>query len=234
MADITSIIVLRAEGRLAQPTVESARRAATKAQNAGLVCESLIVLDAADAPTRAALAYFGDSPRVETCAFGDRGFARDFGASRATGECLSFLDGGDLMGLDWLVLASRALREAGERECVVHAHLTCYFGGDARPTGFVSPDMDLDRVGLDALRARPLWTEFGLASATLHRSHPWGAGNGASGFVERDWIHRTAGTGVAHLTAPGTVHFKRRSPVEGVADRRGANPDAWPSAFGKA
>lgn len=234
MTSVSTIIAARAEGRLCQPTIESALRAGARAREAGHVCETLVALDGADAATLKALSYFGDAIRVETGVFASRGHARDFGATRAAGEALSFLDSGDLMGLDWLVLASRALDTLGERPAVVHARLTCYFGRDAKPVCLASPDMDAERVDFEAMRARRLWTGFGLARRSLHLARPWAKLRSDLGFDDWGWNVRAAEAGVAHLTAPGTIHFVRRSPFEGVADRRGANPDAWPSAFGKA
>ena len=212
MTDISVIVNVHREGRLCQPSIDSALAAVKRAEGRGRVCEILVVLDRGDSETAQALGAFGGALRVEPCDFGDLGLARNFGVERAGGERLAFLDGDDLMGEAWLDIAAGALDERSGRDIVVHPRMNYVFGRDGEPIVWLHPDMETDAIDLTNLRAANFWTALSFGRADLYRRFPYRANRIAEGFGFEDWAWNfaTVRAGVTHIAPEGTIHFIRR------------------------
>ena len=210
MTDVSVIVNLHREGRIAVAALRSAARAIAAAPE--LACEVLAVIDRGDEATARAVARVAGPVRVERTDFGDPALARNFGVERAKGGCVAFLDGDDLMGENWLGIAARYLRERTGRDVVAHPRLNYVFGRDAEPIVWVHPDMETDRLDMTLLRAGNFWTSATFARADLHRRFPFPANALEAGFGHEDWAFNlaTARAGVIHIAPEGTIHFVRR------------------------
>ena len=153
MTEISVIVNLHHEGRLAVPALRSVARAVEVAAAAGHTCETVAVVDRGDEATLRALRRLDTSPCVETCEFGDPALARNFGVEQAAGAFVAFLDGDDLMGETWLKVAAASLRAREGRDVVAHPRMNYVFGRDVEPQIWRHPDMETDPVDLLMLRA---------------------------------------------------------------------------------
>jgi glycosyltransferase involved in cell wall biosynthesis len=210
MTDVSVIVNLHREGRIAAPALRSAARAVAAA--ADLTCEIVAVVDRGDAPTARALRSVEIPLRVEACDFGDPARARNFGVEKANGAFVAFLDGDDLMGENWLKTAAQAVRAREGRDVIAHPRLNYVFGRDAEPLIWVHPDMETDAIDLTLLRAGNFWTSASFARAELHRRFPFPANALDVGLGHEDWAFNfaTVRAGVTHIAPEGTVHFIRR------------------------
>ncbi|MDE3177491.1 MAG: glycosyltransferase family 2 protein [Pseudomonadota bacterium] len=210
MIDVSVVVTLHREGRIAVAALRSAAAAIAAAPE--LNCEILVVIDRGDEAAARAVARFGDAARVEHVDFGDPALARNFGVAQARGAHIAFLDGDDLMGENWLAVAARQLRQREGRDVVVHPRLNYVFGRDAAPIAWLHPDMETDCLDMTLLRAGNFWTSATFARADLHRRFPFAANALEAGFGHEDWTFNlaTVRAGVTHVAPEGTVHFVRR------------------------
>ncbi len=224
MTDVSVIVNLHTEGRIAVPALRSVARAVELATAAGLACETIAVVDRGDEPTFRALDRLERPPQVETCDFGDPSPARNFGVEKAKGAFVAFLDGDDLMGEGWLKVAAANLQLREGREIVAHPRMNYVFGRDAQPLIWLHPDMERDPIDLTMLRAGNFWTNASFARADLYRRFPFRANALGAGFGHEDWAFNlsTARAGVTHIAPEGTIHFIRRK----AAGSRLAESDA--------
>jgi glycosyltransferase involved in cell wall biosynthesis len=215
MTDVSVIVNLHGEGRIAVAALRSAAAAITAAP--GLSCEILAVVDRGDEATERALRRFEGPLRQENCDFGDPALARNFGVERAKGRFVAFLDGDDLMGESWLRRAAQALHTREGRDVVAHPRLNYVFGRDAAPIVWMHPDMERDPIDLSLLRAGNFWTSASFAAAALHRRFPFRANALEAGLGHEDWAFHlaTVEAGATHIAPEDTVHFIRRGQGDG-------------------
>ncbi len=210
MTDVSVIVNLHREGRLAVAALRSAAAAIAAAPD--LPSEILAIVDRGDAATERALRRFTGPLRAEACDFGDPALARNFGVDRAKGHFVAFLDGDDLMGASWLRLAAEAVRARQGRDVIAHPRLNYVFGRDAAPLVWEHPDMERDALDLSLLRAGNFWTSASFAATALHRRFPFRANALDAGLGHEDWAFNlaTVEAGVTHIAPEDTVHFIRR------------------------
>ena len=212
MTDISVVVNLHREGRIAVPALRSVARAVEVAAESGLDCETIAVVDRGDEATFRALGRLERSPQVETCDFGDPSPARNFGVEKANGAFVAFLDGDDLMGEGWLKAAAVSLRARDGRDVIAHPRMNYVFGRDAQPLIWLHPDMERDAIDLMMLRAGNFWTNASFARTDLYRRFPFRANALEAGFGHEDWAFNfaTVRAGVTHIAPEGTIHFIRR------------------------
>jgi glycosyltransferase involved in cell wall biosynthesis len=215
MTDVTVVVNLHREGRIAVAALRSA--AAAIAAAPGLVCEILAIVDCGDEATERAIRRFAGPLRREICDFGDPALARNFGVELAKGRFVAFLDGDDLMGESWLRLAAEAVRTREGSDVIAHPRLNYVFGRDAAPVVWVHPDMERDAIDLSLLRAGNFWTSASFAAVALHRRFPFRANALEAGLGHEDWAFNlmTVEAGATHIAPEGTVHFIRRKDGDG-------------------
>jgi len=212
VTDISIIVNLHREGRIAVPALRSVARAVEVAAESRLDCETIVVVDRGDEPTFRAIGRLERPPQVETCDFGDPSPARNFGVEKAKGAFVAFLDGDDLMGEGWLKAAAASLHLREGRDIIAHPRMNYVFGRDAQPLIWLHPDMERDAIDLMMLRAGNFWTSASFARADLYRRFPFRANALDAGFGHEDWAfnYATARAGVTHIAPEGTIHFIRR------------------------
>jgi hypothetical protein len=198
------------EGLLAGPSIASFCDARAHAQAHGLDVESIFVLDRAQSLTRAtiAAATVPDVTIYETD-FGDPGSSRNFGASKATGDFVAYLDADDLWSENWLTAATRFCQAQPER-IVAQSEVNVVFGDVHNlwiHADSAAPDFDISYLAVgnywDAMvfTWRDIMLEFPIQPNDLKRGY---------GHEDWHWNCRTLLAGLHHRPVPDTVHFKRR------------------------
>jgi hypothetical protein len=227
MPDITVTVVMHREGGLALPALSSMRDLVERARGAGLEVQTQAMLDRADDMTRHMVATRGDwLDTVQEVSLGDLGLTRNAGVASARGRFLAFLDGDDLWGEDWLLLAHRMATAIGApTEAIFHPHALYYFvEGDFRshsqntiPHGHAQSFHMFHEASnvlgfrREALFLNNIWTANVFAPREIHGRHPYSSVDRSRGFGIEDWSWHmeTLWAGIPHLVVPETVHLIR-------------------------
>lgn len=209
--DITAIINAHNEGILLASTLESVRLAVEKAAGAGVSVEVVAVGDRCDYLTSEVMGNFHlPNMTVIDANNGDLAASRNEGVEAAKGRFVAFLDGDDLWGPDWLVLALEAA-EQDQRECVWHPEINLYFT-ESQAWYFHHPDMD--DIEFDPWRqlVTNCWTALSFAKVDVYRKFPYTRNDLSKGTGYEDWSWNSSvmAGGIVHKTVPGTCHFIRK------------------------
>jgi hypothetical protein len=220
--DITVTINFHREGPLAAPALASLADVVNVARAAGIVVEAQAVLDRVDDLTRHVVAVRGEwLDRVEEVSFGDLGLSRNAGTGLARGRFLSFLDGDDLWGDQWLRAAfAAATAPSVPREMVWHPEFLYVFGeaefdqGADTGTAIFRMMQPSDTPGFNSaiLLFHNFWSANAFAAHELHVRFPYPAAERARGLGIEDWSWNleTLAAGVHHRVLPGGVHLIRK------------------------
>lgn len=212
MPDISAVLTCHREGLLLGPSLRSFQDAIDHARATGLTVEPIVVLDRADPLTRAMVdAHDHDLAGVLDIDAGDPAVSRNHAVSRATGDFVSYLDGDDLWGFNWLADAHRFC--AGQAVPIVaHSQVNLVFG-DARSLWW-HPDSASLGTDIDYQRIANYWDAMCFTHRTLARNYPYRANDIEAGYGHEDWHWNnvTLAAGIAHRPVPGTMHLKRRRP----------------------
>jgi hypothetical protein len=221
--DITITIIFHREGAFADPALASLGDQVNVARAAGLTVETQAILDRADEPTRHIVAARGQwIDTVEEVSFGDLGLARNAGTRLAHGRFLSFLDGDDLWGENWLRAAFEAAIAPATPPVVIwhpeHLYVFSESGLDGAPEAptqsFHSIMHSSDTAEFDPMLLvfGNLWSANAFAPRELHLRFPYRAVDRARGLGVEDWSWNleTLGAGIPHRVVPCAVHLIRR------------------------
>ena len=234
--DITVTIIFHHEGALALSALASLGDLVSVARAGGLAVETQAILDRADELTRHNLKEQGwwiDA--VEEVSFGDLGLSRNAGARTARGRFLSFLDGDDLWGEQWLRAAFQAATApAAPDDLIWHPEYLYVFSDaepDGKPAAGITRMQSSDTPGFDPamLLFGNLWSANAFASRDLYLRFPYYAvdRNRGIGIDDWSWNLATLAAGVQHRVVPGAVHLIRRK-VAGSLDRQNAAQQLLP------
>ena len=131
--DVSVVINLHKEGRIAEATIESVKQAMRFALKHDIKSELLCVLDWADELTKTTCEVFSEGAEIHETTFGDLSKARNFGASRAAGRYTTFIDGDDLWGHRWIYESVREAEKLQNEDIIIHPKMNLYFGRHLSP-----------------------------------------------------------------------------------------------------
>lgn len=220
---LSVVILAHREGTLVHAAVRSALRAMAIAQAKGIECELLAVADRPDAATAD---YFERQQTlfssVITTDFGDPGQARNYIASLATREYITFLGADHLISESWLAEGYRLALEADSQPVVIHPEYNLYFGAAMR----IQRQLEWPSAGLSDLDLleNNCWSPVFLCQRALVTGQcPYPAAARHAGFGSEDWIWNceTLAQGIPHRVAPATAAFIRcKEETPGQAEAR--------------
>jgi glycosyltransferase involved in cell wall biosynthesis len=204
--DISVVVTGHEEGILIHRALRSVEVAAGLARRSGLTVECVVVLDAADATTRAVVERHAGSVRSIETAFQRPCLARNAGVDAALGRFVAFLDGDDLMSPGWLVDAYSCALVEGDSS-VMHPAIVVSFGVKVGVSSHVSSsEIDLFELG-----ERNLWTSFLFAPSALLRACPFAPAPNPTGFHEDwHWVCEVVGRGGRVVAVPETAAYYRQ------------------------
>lgn len=207
--DVSVIVTFHDEDFLVGATIASLRDCVLMAQTKGLEVELLFALDTPTDLTRRLVESQGNSLDCDVLEFdfGDQGLVRNSCVQKAEGKYIAFLDGDDLFGYDWLWRGCEVL--AQEDGKVVHPELNIYFEG--RRSIFVHRSSTDPFFDLDYFRVGNYWDAMCMSERSVLLDFPYRERDIELGFAyeDWDWNMRTLASGIHHLVATDTVHFKR-------------------------
>ncbi len=210
MIDVTVVVTAHREGLLLAPALAGLAEAVAHARRHYLAIDVTIVLDRADRLTQevANRSDLAPSTRLLIDA-GDPASARNAGVAVAAGRFVSFLDGDDVWGYNWLT-AAYAFCVAPDRDDVVaHSELNLMFGDETAL--WWHPDSADPRSDPLAQGTANQWDAMCFTGRDLLQKYPFRRNDVTAGYGHEDWDwnNRTLQAGVVHRPVPGTVHFKR-------------------------
>lgn len=226
MFDISITIVFHKEGGYAMPALASMNDLVERARGEGLTIEARALLDRADEETKRIVLHRGEwLDDIENVSFGELGLTRNYGARTARGEFLSFLDGDDLWGEEWLTSAYHLA--ISQPDAIWHPELLYFFNEDdfdrRTETEELSPQIESHLMwhkastfaDPNAILMQNLWSANVFASRDIHLKHPYRAVDREKGmgFEDWSWNLETLHADIPHLVVQDTVHLIRQKPV---------------------
>lgn len=229
MTTVTIVVNFHREGLFAGPTLTSLQDALISARAAGVDTEVVLVLDRVDDVTRQIVLQAASwSHSFHETHFGDPGLARNFGVEQASGEYVTFLDGDDLWGDNWLVQAL-AFCAKQHTPIIAHAAMNVIFGEDRFV--WIHADLAMPETDPSYLEIANYWDALSFGRRQIYRDYPFKKNDLLRGYGHEDWHWncQTVLAGFLHRPVPGTVHFKRRraGSQSELANRSDVIP--WPS-----
>lgn len=209
--DISVVITAQSEGRLTHRSAKSAERAARYARARGIAVELVAVMDW---PSQETLTYFEEwekiFEKVTTIEVRDFGLARNHGVEIASGECIAFLNAGDLFSENWLAAAFRLNSENPKNQLMLHPELNVFF---SKKEVHVDASIDSDNSNyspLELIQFNP-WASSSFVSRAFFLDGNLYAPVRDSGFGRQEWHWNceVIANGGTHRLVPGTAHFIR-------------------------
>lgn len=228
--DISVIVNLHDEGILCYPTLRSVAEAISKAQANGINCELLVVVDNPSDEmkdlTKGYMEFINSMIpldfSIKELDVKDLGLSRNKGAELSNGKYITYIDGDDLWGEDWL-LNCYNFYESQSDEIVLHPEVNFIFG--AQHHIFFHTDMDSKEFDIDFLRINNYWTALSFALKSTYINIPFEKNRIKEGFGFEDWNWncRTIEKNIKHKLAPNTCHFIRKKEVGSMLSQTNEN-----------
>lgn len=212
--EISVILTCHREGVLLGPTVKSCIEAIKVARQNDISLEVLVVQDNCDQLTESMLPSdsvaetFGVAAKVYRTRYGDPGLSRNHGVRESKGRFVTFLDGDDLWGSNWLS-ACRKFHSTLDKRAVLHSDINIVFG-KSRLIWVHPSSLDRDLTFKELLLFN-YWDAMAFGERKMYIEHPYVPNDLMRGYGHEDWhwACETIGAGIHHIPVPDTVHFKR-------------------------
>lgn len=226
MPDVSAIIVFHAEGYLAPVSLKSFTQCCHSASETGLKVERIAVVDKPDPLTRKIL---DDHRRlfdkILFVDFGDLGKSRNAARSASSGSYVTFFDGDDLWGNQWIWRCHKFLTDPQNAQSICHPEYILYFTADdylnqsttVRPhhatrTYYMKHQDSADpQFDPETIVFNNLWTANSFSVRGTYERYPYIAVDRDKGLGVEDWTWNaeTLAKGIRHAVVPDTVHCVR-------------------------
>ncbi|WP_267423516.1 glycosyltransferase family A protein [Methylobacterium sp. GC_Met_2] len=212
MIDVSVIINLHHEGRLCQGTLESVIEAARLGENLSISTEILCIIDNGNRATLDAVDRYKDIVRIHECAFRDLSKARNFGVSVCKGKFITFIDGDDLWGNQWIARCLQLAHSRQNSKLIIHPQMNVFFGNHTPPSLWIHPNVLTNEIDLADIFVANKWTALSFAAREIYEAFPYVPNEIDQGFGYEDWLWniQTLLEGFEHMSCPKTCHFIRR------------------------
>jgi glycosyltransferase involved in cell wall biosynthesis len=225
MTNVSAIIIFHGEKTLAPPAIRSFLSGVLYARDKGISVETIAVVDKADELTTTLINDFSEHfDDICTVTFGDLGDSRNYGRSKSSGEFVTFFDGDDLWGNEWIYKAYEYTKSVDVKKSILHPEVIYYFTADdykrqahdnipCDPSGFYFIQVDSRAIDFDpnAITLNNLWTANSFAHRSIYEEHPYKKVERKNGFGVEDWVWNaeTLSLGYDHVVVSDTVHCVR-------------------------
>lgn len=210
--DLSIIITFHKEGLYAYKTIQNVFASLPTLDKNKISYEIILHADNADDLTLSQLKKFSSHKEVSIYknTFGDVSSSRNFCVNKARGKYLSFIDGDDLVSLNWFY-DSYKLAHDSKKPIVVHPEANLTFGRDLKEQVLWLQKDSINKTAdaiISVTANRWISTCTGLKEIFIN--HPYfKTGNGYGN--EDYWFNtETLAHDISHFVAKGTVQFYRR------------------------
>ena len=216
MFDLTIIVTLHNEGRLAHLTLLSIQHCVQKTLSAGYHSQIILVLDCPTRETRrVASEYVGATPDVAAIEVqhADLGLSRNSGVHASSGEYIAICDGDDYYSHNWFASALGIQRMAPDSEnkrLILHPEYVVSFGAQYSYGRQVCRAENRNALGLFADNWWCAWT---LGHRSIYLDVPYTRNDLVStgfGFEDWHWNCETTARRFIHDIVPRTAAYYRR------------------------
>jgi len=221
MTELTHYLNFHNEGSLALAAIRSALEAKEQVESSNHRINIVAILDNADEYTRQIILKSKVIEDVIETNFGDLGSARNFAASSGESEFLSFQDGDDLIGDQWLKegLLHISLAENQKNKLILHPEFALYFYEGEYDFQLVGKKSFFMRYApsntpyLDpkVLLFNNIYTSNFMASRALVLENSLPAVDKVNNWGVEDWSwnSQTLARGILHDVVRNTIHAVR-------------------------
>ena len=161
---------------------------------------------------------------------GDVGLVRQQALKYCNFEYVSFLDGDDIWGSNWLLRSNNLIKD--RTDIILHPDLTVFFDDEIR---YVRKNPDSTKRAFDKaiLLFENLWTSSFITPKQIMLDIPMKSGNtfdDSSPYAYEDWswFRETLIAGYEHRIIKKTVHFQRIKDVSNTTRSLELKKEPWP------
>lgn len=224
--DISAVIIFHRERFLVNASLDSFKLCCEDARKRGMELQPIVMLDRPDDLTKSLVLSRADvANNFQIVDFGDLGLTRNEAVKLSQGQYITFFDGDDLWGKEWIWRAFNFMQENSNGNEILHPEVIYYFSADDylkqsrddRPsdglTGYYFLHKDSTSMEFNSrdLVLNNYWTANSFSSKSVYEANPYLAVDRSNGFGVEDWTWNvaTCSRGLNHRVVPGTVHCIR-------------------------
>lgn len=226
MTEISAIINFHNEKLKAIPSIRSFLHCCDYAIDKGIQVQKIVVVDNPDPLTSQVIDSFSHQfDTVLEVDHRDLGESRNSGRKVSDGKFLSFFDGDDLWGEEWLMRSLQWMASNSNPRAICHPEVVYYFDATdylnhvvdsapsqtARSFHFLHKDSTEVDVKHWKIRYNNLWTSNSFGHREIYEEFPYIKADTTVGFGVEDWAWNatTLYAGIRHAIVPETVHLVR-------------------------